>query len=899
MYQLFFEDGAEGMFLSDKEQRIYAVNTALLALSGFSREELLGKQQSDLFHTDDRNCTTSSPKEGQQQKSADKERCLIRKNKAPLRVENQVRMLAGGKTLTIVHDMRKQKAVEEKSARDSEQLFLKVFSLSPAPLVISEIATGRFLNVNEQWLKMLEYSREETLGYTSYELKIWENPERRTVLGKQLQETGILRNEPIRFVTKTGQLKDTLWSAEKISLGGKEVMLSVIYDFTERKRVEEALKESNDNFIQLFESAPVPMAYASAKDGFKTTIWNEAWYKTFGYSRQQAEGRSGTEIGLWIDEDGRSRFIESVNQQSSVTEYETLLRRHDGTVRNCSLFGRFIGRDKRRILMAVYLDVTDRNRAERAEAANLAKSRFLANMSHEIRTPMNAIIGMTHLAMDARNIPEQRRFLNTVKHSAESLLTILNDILDFSKIEAGQLQLDKRPFNLHQLLETLLSIMYVQAVEKGLQMESIKTSDVPEAVIGDDLRLQQILLNLLGNAVKFTSKGKITLLVELADQEQKGATPSLHFKVTDTGIGIAEEKLEDIFNSFEQADSSYSRKYGGTGLGLAISRQLTHLMGGRMWVESRPGHGSTFHFILALEPCPPTQVAVQARDNSTEGPAIKDLHILVVDDNPVNRDVAFMMLEKDHRVQTASNGLEALEALRQNTFDIILMDVQMPVLDGIATTAVIRALEQRLQIREELSKDLIRDLDRRLRGGHIPIVAMTAHAMGGDQEMCLAAGMDNYLTKPFQPQQLSGVLQRVSLQIPSFPGNSPPMVQPPLFPSKQPIALQQPCREEVIANLRSMSGLNEVQLQRSMAGVRRSLKDNLAKATNALTGKDYPALTASAHALKGTLLQCGLSQLAEKAEEICRNSRCTSFQGCETLLRQLQFQLQLLTDHEV
>ncbi len=769
-YKLFFEDAAAPMFLTDKEQRISAINTALLELSGFSREELLGNHRSSLFQADNLNAAFS-PHDGRQQKSPGTECRLLRRNKPPLWVENRLRLLADGETLGIILDISGWKATEE------------------------------------------------------------------------------------------------------------------------------YLKESNDNFIQLFESAPVPMAYASGKDGFKTTIWNEAWYKTFGYTRQQAEGRSGTEIGLWVDQNGRSRFVESVNRQSSVAEYEALLRRHDGTVRNCSLFGRFIGKDEQRILMAVYLDVTDRKRAERAEAANLAKSRFLANMSHEIRTPMNAIIGMTHLAMDARNIPEQRRFLNTVKHSAESLLTILNDILDFSKIEAGQLQLDNRAFNLFQLLETLLSIMYVQAVEKGLQMEVIKAPDVPEAVIGDDLRLQQVLLNLLGNAVKFTSKGKITLHIETADHEQKGAKTSLHFKVADTGIGIAKEKLDDIFKSFEQADSSYSREYGGTGLGLAISRQLTNLMGGRMWVESDPGHGSTFHFILALEPCPPAQVAVPSRDNGKEGPAISDLRILIVDDNPVNRDVAFMMLKKDHQVLTAANGLEALEALRRNTFDIILMDVQMPLLDGIATTAVIRALEQRLQIREELPKDLIRDLDKRLRGGHIPVVAMTAHAMGGDQEMCLAAGMDNYLTKPFQPRQLTGVLQAVAGLIPPFPGTSPPPLAP-LSSPRQPAPSHQPCWEEVAANLQSMSGLNEAQVQRAVIGVRRSLKDNLTKATNALTQQNYPTLTAAAHALKGTLLQCGLSQLAERAEEVCCSARCANSPGCEMLLRQLKFQLQLLTGHE-
>jgi PAS domain S-box-containing protein len=529
-------------------------------------------------------------------------------------------------------------------------------------------------------------------------------------------------------------------------------------DVTESKLAQEALRESESNFSQLFELAPVPMAFAFELDGFRGTTWNTAWYQTFGYSPEQAEGRSGVDIGMWANPDDRLRLIENAAQAAGA-DFEALLQHQDGTVRNCSIYGRIIGTIGKRILAVVYLDITDRKRAEQAEAASQAKSRFLANMSHEIRTPMNAILGMTHLALDARNAGQQRRLLQTVRQSAEGLLGILNDILDFSKIEAGQLQLDQRPFRLDRLLEALLSIMNVPAVEKGLKLEVLKAPGLPEAFVGDDLRIHQILLNLLGNAIKFTAQGSVILRVKRAAGVQVEGVTRLHFSVTDTGIGIAPDKLEDIFKSFEQADTSYAREYGGTGLGLAISRQLTTLMGGTMWVVSEPGRGSTFHLTLALEPCAAGLVEPSPVDHGHPGPEAKNLRILVVDDNEINRDVASMMLEREHRVTAAANGLEALEALRAQTFDLVLMDVQMPLMDGLATTTIIRALEERLPLRENLPRELIGELGNRLRGGHVPIVAMTAHAMGEDREMCLAAGMDNYITKPFNPKQLTAMLR--------------------------------------------------------------------------------------------------------------------------------------------
>ena len=657
--------------------------------------------------------------------------------------------------------------------------------------------------------------------------------------------------------------------------------------------LETSVAERTSFLNALIENSPVGILVLDSERLVK--LCNPAFETLFQYIRREIVGKAFD--GLIADGELLSE-IREISRRTIDGEFINMItrcQRKDRSLVDVELHTvRLVVKGKVEGTLYIYQDISVRKRAEEemqrakevAETSNRAKSEFLANMSHEIRTPMNGIIGMTELALETNLSHEQREFLGMVKSSADSLLSLLNDILDFSKIEAGKLDFETIDFRLRDTLDDTIKALGLQAQQKGLELACHVLPDVPDGLQGDPTRLRQIVVNLLGNAMKFTSHGEVVITVGVQDESDDEVV--MHFAVRDTGIGIPLEKQQLIFEAFTQTDSSTTRKYGGTGLGLAISSRLVNKMGGKIWVESEPGRGSTFHFTtrsrlqkissrkyapLGAEAIWGLRVLV-VDDNATNRRILQEmflawqmsptlaenglealtilkradtegtpfhlilldaqmpgmdgftvvgkikqdprlaksvvimltsagfrgdaarcrvlgikgyltkpikrsdlleaikvvlgsqtlpegcspvvtlhslresrgrLRILLAEDNRVNQLLAVRLLERrGYEVAVAGNGEEALEALNKQAFDLVLMDVQMPEMDGLQATAAIRKGEMKS-------------------GKHIPIVAMTAHAMAGDKENCLEAGMDDYITKPIRLKQLLDVLERYSL----------------------------------------------------------------------------------------------------------------------------------------
>jgi PAS domain S-box-containing protein len=599
---------------------------------------------------------------------------------------------------------------------------------------------GKVLHANEFACQGLGYTLDELTCLSIWDFDPLYSPETASERWSKIKEDGIQTIESLHR-RKDGTVFPVEVTTNYINSEGEEYRFCFVQDISDRKHTQTTLQELLEmNARIVCNSTQGIMLF---DPGGHCVLANDAAVRSSGAaSSSLVLGRNFHNITAWKESgmyDKALRALKTNTPQKGEFRLTTSFNKEAWVLVDFIPYGSEVTQQ----LLVLFTDIHELREAKnQAEAANKAKSIFLANMSHEIRTPMNAILGMTHLVLGTELDATQRDYIMEANTAAKSLLGVLNDVLDFSKIEAGKLEFEHGSFNLDHEIEALKSVLGLSAREKALMLEFVLGQDVPRRLIGDPLRVKQVLTNLISNAIKFTPQGKITVKVSLLEKApMKGKTRArLLFEVCDTGIGMSNEQKEHLFQAFTQGDSSITRRYGGTGLGLAISKKLVEMMEGEIGVESELKKGSRFYFSawFGLEEKVPAMMAqppAAAEDYHLHG-----LRALLVEDVDINRKLARIMLVKAGvSIAEACDGKEAIECLENSSedFDVVLMDVQMPVMDGLTATRLIR---------------------QNPRFTALPVIAMTAFAMKEDETRCYAAGMNDYVSKPIHPHELYSTL---------------------------------------------------------------------------------------------------------------------------------------------
>jgi len=648
--------------------------------------------------------------------------------------------------IDVVVDEISSRKRYEKEIIESKKLFQTVFQNTAAAITVTD-KNERLVAWNPFAEKMLGMNKADLFNLpvkNLYPLKEW-----RRLRSFRIRQKGMKSDIETQIYKKDGTVLDVSLSISILkNIDGKIVgSIGIIRDITSQKMAEKKIKESENKIRIILDNSAAAIILTDEQE--RIVSWNKFTENLFGLKKNDFYFKPVS--SLYPKEQWGKIRGDSTRQMESKHHLETKAIRKGGGVIDIDLSVNVLRDAKKKIIgtVSIMQDITKQKRAQEmliqaklaAEEANSAKSLFLANMSHEVRTPMNTIMGMIDLTLDTGLNGEQRENLNVAKDASINLLSLLNDILDLSRVEAGKIKLEDIEFHLPNVAKSVCKGMSVLANEKKLKLELNFHPEVPELIEGDPVRLRQILVNLINNAIKFTHKGKILVEIKVASRENNEVM--LLFSVIDEGIGIPKNKQAKIFDVFAQADDSTTRRFGGTGLGLAISKRLAEMMGGRIWVESEECKGSNFSFTASYKVLKQVKSTVFITPEHSEEISkeylqrnLKSLDILLAEDNIVNQKIAVKICESQGwKVEAVENGQEVLDRIYKKSYDLILMDANMPVLDGLETTKIIRENEKNT-------------------GKHIPIIALTARAMQEDRARCLESGMDDYVPKPIDRNHL-------------------------------------------------------------------------------------------------------------------------------------------------